>query len=83
MNPLATAQQLTLSVLPNQLNATVAPTARVFAPLEQIVATLAIHVPATVHGTGAAAVRSDATVVARGADGGVIGGLTYVIWIDN
>jgi hypothetical protein len=83
MNPQAAGQQLTLSALPNQLNAIVAPATRLYAPFEQIVATLAIEVPAAVHGSAAAPVRSDVSIVARDADGAVIGGLTYVIWIDT
>lgn len=83
MNPLATAQQISLSVLPNQLNAVVTPGSQLFAPLEQIVATLSIQVPGSMHGTPGAAIRSDATVVGRNADNTLLGGLTYVIWIDN
>jgi hypothetical protein len=82
-NPLATPQTLSLSVLPNMLGAVISPATYAFSPLEQIMATLAINVPAALHGTPAASVRQDATVVAYGADGGLIGGLTYVIWIDN
>ena len=59
---------------------TVAPS---FAPLEQIVASLAVQVAGAIHGAPGAAARRDVTVIARGADGRVIGGLTYVIWIDN
>lgn len=83
MNPLATAQQITLSVLPNVLNASVQPAVRVFNPLEQVIATLNLQAPNSIHGSPGGAVREDATVVAYGADGKLIGGLTYVIWIDN
>ena len=82
-NPLATAQVISLSALPNQLNAVVAPASRAFAPLEQIMATLTLHAPAAMHGTPAAPVRLDATVVGRAADGSLLGGLTYVVFIDN
>jgi hypothetical protein len=77
MNPLAVPQVLTLSVLANELNAVISPASRAFAPLEQIMATLTLQVPGSIHGTPSAAARRDATTVARGA------GLTYVIWIDN
>lgn len=83
MNPLATAQVISLSALSNQLNAVVAPASRTFAPLEQALATLTLQVPAAVHGTSAAPVRMDATVVGRSADGSLLGGLTYVVFIDN
>jgi hypothetical protein len=83
MNPLASPQVITLGVLPNDLNAVISPSTRAFAPLEQIIATLSLQVPAAIHGTPGAPARRDATTVAWGADGKVIGGLTYVIWIDN
>jgi hypothetical protein len=83
MNPVAAPQVLTLGVLPNDLNAVISPATRAFAPLEQIMATLTLQVPGSIHGAPGAAARRDATTVARGADGKVIGGLTYVIWIDN
>lgn len=83
MNPLATAQQITLSMLANDLSAAVTPAVRAYAPLEQIMATLTVQVPGTIHGTPGAEQRRDVTIVSRGADGTVIGGLTYVIWIDN
>ena len=82
-NPEASGQQITLSPLPNELNAVVTPAIRSFAPLEQIIATLAVQVPGAIHGTPGAEARRDVTIVARGADGMLIGGLTYVIWIDN
>lgn len=83
MNPLSTSQQITLSMLPNVLNAVVQPATRVFNPLEQIIATLNLQVPGSLHGTAGTPIRQDATVAAYGADGNLIGGLTYVVWIDN
>ena len=83
MNPLASPQQIGLSVLANTLGATVQPATRLFNPMEQVMATLSLAVPTTLHGTAAAPVRQDVTVTAYGADGRLIGGLTYVIWIDD
>jgi hypothetical protein len=82
-NPLASPQQITLSALPNELSAGITPATRAFAPLEQIVATLAVQVPAAIQGSPGAEARRDVTIIARGAAGEVIGGLTYVIWIDS
>lgn len=83
MNPLATSQQITVAAFPNQLGATVTPSVRMFNPLEQVLATMTLHVPSALHGTPAAPVRQDVTVAGYGGDGRVIGGLTYVIWIDD
>jgi hypothetical protein len=82
-NPLASPQTIQLSVLPNNLSAVISPATYAFSPLEQIVATLNIGVPIALHGTPAASIRQDATVVAYGADGSLINGLTYVVWIDD
>lgn len=82
-NPLDSPQQISLSALPNELNATITPATRTFAPLEQIAATVALQVPGAIHGSPAAEARRDVTIIARGAAGEVIGGLTYVIWIDD
>jgi hypothetical protein len=82
-NPLDSPQQITLDVLPNALGAAITPAVRAFAPQEQIVATLAIQVPAATHGAPGAEVQSDVTVIARGAAGELIGGLTYLVWIDD
>ncbi|MBS0447624.1 MAG: hypothetical protein JSR59_16905 [Proteobacteria bacterium] len=83
MNPLASAQVISLGVLPNQLSAVVVPASQTLAPLEQIVATLALQIPAAVHGTPSAPTRLDATLVGRSADGSLLGGLTYVVFVDN
>ena len=83
VNPQGQSQQISLVVLPNQLSAAVSPAAHVFGPLQQLMATLTLHVPTTVHGTAAAPVRLDATVVGRDAAGVLLDGLTYVIWVDD
>lgn len=83
LNNSASAQSIALSALPNAISATVTPANASYAPMEQKVATLSIVVPSGIHGTGGAAVRQDATVVGRAADGSLINGLTYVVWIDD
>jgi hypothetical protein len=83
LNPTTISQQLTMITLPNQLSAVVNPNVRNFGPLEQIMGSLTIHVPAGLHGTTAVPVRSDVTLVGRDGNGNLIDGLTYIIWIDN
>jgi hypothetical protein len=82
-NPLAISQQISLSVLPNNLSAVVSPALHDFGPLEQIQATLDVVVSAALHGTAALDVIREATVTARGQDGSVIDGLTYLVGIDD
>ncbi len=83
VNQLAGPETIALTVLPNDLGASVSPVSRTFAALEQFTATLTIALPATLHGTGASPLRKDVTVVGRRGDGSLINGLTYVIWIDD
>jgi len=83
VNPLSITQQITLHAMPNLLNAVISPGAQVFGPLQQIVATLTINVPGSMHGSPGAPVRSDVTIVGRDQTGAVIDGLTYVVWVDN
>jgi hypothetical protein len=83
VNQATSSRIIALSLLPNELNAVVTPMSKAFAPLEQFMATLNIQVPDTFHGTAGSPIRKHITVVGRAPDGGVIGGLTCVLWIDN
>jgi len=83
VNPSSAAQQISLVVLPNQLSASVSPSSYSLAPLEQIMATLQISVPGALHGTSAAALRSDVTIVGRDGSGKLVNGLTYLVWVDD
>ncbi len=83
LNNSAAARPLTLSVLPNELIASVSPGTRNFAPFEQIQATLSIEVPNTLHGTASAVIEKEVTVVGRAPDGSIIDGLTHVVRINN
>ena len=83
LNNSAAARQLTLSVLPNELLASVSPGMRNFAPFEQIQATLSIEVPNTLHGTAGAVIEKEVTVIGRAPDGSIIDGLTHVVRINN
>jgi len=82
-NPLASSQTITLAALTNPLGAVVSPVSRAFAAFEQIQATLALTVPGSLHGTGAQPTLNETTVIARGQDGSVIGGMTYLLWVDD
>lgn len=83
LNNSATPRQLALSVLPNDLIATVSPGTRNFAPFEQIQASLNIEVPNTLHGAPNAIIEREVTVVGRAPDGSVIDGVTYIVRINN
>jgi hypothetical protein len=77
------ARQLTLSVLPNELIASVSPSVRNFAPFEQIQATASIQIPAALHGTPAARLEKEVSIMGRGPDGRLIDGITIIVEIDN
>jgi hypothetical protein len=77
-NPAGAAQTITLATLPNTVSAVVSPTSHPFAPFEQIIADLTVSVPSTVHST-----LLEATVIAHDGGGGVIGGATLVIVVND
>jgi len=83
VNAQGTANQITLSVMPNVLSAVVSPSSRNCSPWEQFMATLTFQVPNTIHGTPGAYVEREATVLGRYGNGSLIGGLTYVVRIDD
>lgn len=83
VNPLAASQVISLSVLPNALGATVSPGSTSFAPLQQLMASLSLHVPAAVHGTPATPQRLDVTIVGRDGGSNLLGGLTYAVFVDD
>ncbi len=82
LNSSGASQTITLSVLPNTLGATVTPGSHAFAPWEQINATLQITVPGGTHGSVSSPLRNEISVAAY-ASGSLIGGVTWVYWIDN
>lgn len=77
------ASQVTLSVMPNVLSGTVSPASKNCAPWEQFMATVTFHVPGSIHGTPAAYVEKEVTVVGRFGNGALIGGVTYVVRVDD
>lgn len=77
-NPLGAAQTISLATLPNNLSATVSPASHAFAPFEQISAALTVTVPAGLHNT-----QENVTVIAHGAGGSVVGGVTYIVSVND
>jgi hypothetical protein len=78
-NPSAYPQTIDLSLLANDLGGVVTPPSRAFAPLEEVQASLQLTVPAGLPVGGG---PREVTVVARGADGSLVDGLTYLIFVD-
>lgn len=74
---------LTLSVLPNELGATVSPASRNFAPFEQFQATLNVQVPDSLHGSASSVLSKEVTIIGRGPDGAVIDGVTFIVRLNN
>jgi hypothetical protein len=83
VNSVPVPRTIALAVMPNALGATVAPGSRSYAPWEQITAVLQIHVPGGLHGTAAAPVRHEITVMGRDSTGALVDGLTYIVWVDD
>ncbi len=78
-----TARTLTFSTLGNDLGAGISPAAHAFSPFEQIQATLTVQVPGSLHGTPANHLVREVTVVARDGAGRVVGGITFIVRIDE
>ena len=83
MNATGAPRTITLSVLSNLVGATVSPTSHNFAPWEQINALLKISIPTSLHGTPASPVQNEITVVGYAQDGSLVGGATWILWVDN
>jgi len=82
-NPLASPQQITLSVVANDLGAAVAPAVSGFAAFQQIDATLSLSVPNNLHGAPGADLRREITVMGWDQGNHLIGGLTFILRIDD
>lgn len=82
-NPSASTDIITLAVLANDIGATVSPASRVFAPNEQITATLSVNVPATIVPPAGGFVLKDATVVGYNSGGKLLGGVALLVRIDS
>jgi hypothetical protein len=83
VNNSGAARAITLALLPNNLSAAVTPAIHNFAPWEQILARVTAHVPAGMHGTPAAPLREDITVIGWGTGGVLIDGVTFVVRADD
>ncbi|HET7234119.1 MAG TPA: hypothetical protein VFJ16_29165 [Longimicrobium sp.] len=76
-------REIKLGVFPTDVLATVTPSTHVFAPHEQIVATLHLEVPGFLSGTPASPIERGVTVAGRLAGGELVGGVTRLLRIDN
>lgn len=83
VNASASTQTITLMVLANDIGAAVTPTSRVFAPGEQITATLTTLVPAAIVPPAGDFILKDATVVGYDSSGRLLGGVTLLVRIDS
>jgi len=77
------SREIRLSIMSTDVIASVSPIVYVFAPAEQIIATLSIQVPSFLHGTSQAWLMRDVTVVGRLATGELLGGVTREILINE
>jgi len=77
------SNNIQLIILPTDLNASITPTSQVFAPHQQITATLHVRVPAALVGSPASVINRGVTVMGRGATGELVGGVTRLLRINN
>jgi hypothetical protein len=77
------SRQIQLSVMPTDVIATVTPASHVFAPHEQIIATLQVDVPGFLTGSSSNVIARAVTVVGRAVTGELVGGATKLLRIDN
>lgn len=82
-NPASYPQAMTFVSYANALGLTVTPAEHSFAPFEQIMVHGGFTVEPDLHGSPSAALEYNATVAAFGAGGALIGGLTFVLSIDD
>jgi len=84
VNTSAVSETITLVVLANDIAATVTPTSRVYAPNEQIQATLSTIIPASIASWGVGHnIRKEATVVGYDSGGKILGGVTLLVEVDS
>lgn len=82
-NSSSISRTMNLQVLSNDVGAAVAPGAHSFGPFEQITATLTMTIPAALHPGPDEDLRREITVMALGNGGALIGGVTYIVRIDD
>jgi hypothetical protein len=84
LNDSGESRQIDLVILPTNLICSVTPASRLFAPFEQFNVTLNVQVPPFITGTGANPAHTSVTVLGRLAvGGGLIGGVTRLLRVDN
>lgn len=83
LNASAATETITLVVLANDIGGTVTPASRVFAPGEQITATLSVNVPAAIVPPAGDFILKDATVVGYDSGGRLLGGVTLLVRVDS
>ncbi len=84
LNDSGLARQIVLAVLPTDLLATITPASHVFAPFEQLIATLHVKVPPFLVGSPGSEINRGVTVVGRlGSGGAMIGGVTRLLRINS
>ncbi len=83
VNAAPTSDTITLMVLANDIGAAVTPANRVYAPGEQITATLTTAVPAAIVPTTGGFVLKEATVVGYNSSGKLLGGVTLLVRVDS
>lgn len=83
VNNATESREIRLEIIPTDLSVSVAPAVRVFAPGEAVRVALSIQIPDHLHGSASSAVERRVTVVGRGPDGSLIGGVTRILEIDD
>ncbi len=83
VNNATESREIRLEIIATDLNVSVAPALRVFASGETGRVALSIQVPPALHGSASSAVERRVTVVGRGPDGSLIGGVTRILEIDD
>ncbi len=77
------SRQIQLSIMPTDIVASITPSTHLFAPHEQLIATLHISVPAFLSGSSSSYISRAVTVVGRLNTGELIGGATKLLRINN
>ena len=80
-NPVNASQEISLSVMPNDVGASLSMPAGAFEPFEQRNAILSVTIPDSLHGDGS--IRREITVLGTDASDRVIGGVTFLVRIDD
>lgn len=83
VNDSAASETITLVVQANEIGASVSPASKVFAPNEQITATLSTAIPASITPPSGGHILKEATVIGYNSSGKILGGVTLLVRIDS